>query len=364
MGQDSGEAKTARGSWVIMAGGTGGHIFPALAVAKALRERGCAVSWLGSAGSMEEKIAPENGFAIHSIHIKGVRRNGWARKLSAPFAVARATFEAARALRREGADGAIGFGGFVTFPGALAAKLLGKKVVCCEQNAVPGLANRLAGRFADVRLCAYPDAWGGAEAVGNPARAEFFELPSAQERFAGRSGPLRLLVVGGSQGAQRINETLPKALAALSPERRPEVFHQCGKGKMESTEKLYAQLGVEAQCVEFIDKMAERFAWADFAVCRGGSGTLFELAGAGLGAFVVPLPTAVDDHQTKNAASFCKAGAARIMAQGPGDAERWAGMIGSLDRGQCLAMAIAAKSLAKPDAASTVARRAEALLVR
>jgi UDP-N-acetylglucosamine--N-acetylmuramyl-(pentapeptide) pyrophosphoryl-undecaprenol N-acetylglucosamine transferase len=343
---------------MVMAGGTGGHVFPALVVARDLAARGAAVVWLGSAGGFESQVVPAAGIPTEWIQVRGLRGHGW-RWAIAPFSLARALWQALGAIRRVRPQVVLGMGGFVTGPGGLGARLLGIPLVIHEQNAIPGMTNRWLARWATRVAEAFPGSFAGRQAVltGNPVRPEIATLPVPAQRWMGRDGPLRLLVLGGSQGAQALNQTVPAALGRLAPERRPAVRHQAGRDKVEATRAAYRQAGVEAEVVEFIAAMAEAYAWADLAVCRAGAITLAELAAAGLGAVLVPYPYAVDDHQTHNAEYFVRAGAAERIPQGELDAERLARTLARLldVPGRLLAMAEAARVLARPGAAAEVA---------
>ncbi|MGF6148537.1 UDP-N-acetylglucosamine--N-acetylmuramyl-(pentapeptide) pyrophosphoryl-undecaprenol N-acetylglucosamine transferase [Kingella potus] len=346
-------------TFLLMAGGTGGHIFPALAVAQSLQARGHSVVWLGSVQSMEERIVPQHGIPLETLAIKGVRGSGLKRKLLLPFTLLQ-TVRAARAvIKKHKVSCVIGFGGFVTFPGGVAAKLCGVPVVIHEQNAVAGLSNRLLAKTAKRVLYAFPDAFDAPDGlVGNPVRADIAALPAPETRFAERTGRLKILVVGGSLGAQILNETVPAALAALPPESRPQVLHQSGRGKLEALQAAYRNAGVEAECCEFIDDMVSAYRAADLAVCRAGALTVAELAAAGLGALLVPYPYAVDDHQTANARFMAQAGAAVLLPQPELTVARLAQILGGLTREQCLQQAQNARRLANPDSAEKVAAAA------
>lgn len=346
-------------TFMLMAGGTGGHIFPALAVAQSLQARGHSVVWLGSADSMEERIVPQHGIPLETLAIKGVRGNGLKRKLLLPFTLFQTIRAARAAIRKHNVSCVIGFGGFVTFPGGAAAKLCGVPVVIHEQNAVAGLSNRLLAKIATRVLYAFPAAFDAPDGlVGNPVRADIAALPAPEERFAGRKGRLKILVVGGSLGAQVLNETVPAALAALPSETRPQVRHQSGRGKLEALQTAYRNAGVEADCCEFIDDMVSAYREADLVICRAGALTVAELTAAGLGALLVPYPFAVDDHQTANARFMTEAGAAELLPQPELTAGRLAQILGGLTREQCLQRAQNARRLAKPDSAEQVAEAA------
>ncbi|WP_274585730.1 undecaprenyldiphospho-muramoylpentapeptide beta-N-acetylglucosaminyltransferase [Neisseria leonii] len=350
-------------TFMLMAGGTGGHIFPALAVARALQAEGHHVVWLGSEGAMETRIVPQQDILLETLAIKGVRGNGLKRKLMLPFTLWQTVNAARRIIKKHRVACVIGFGGFVTFPGGLAAKLSGVPMVIHEQNAVAGLANRQLARWAERVLYAFPkafDAEGGL--VGNPVRAEIAALPAPETRFAGRTGRLKILVVGGSLGAQVLNETVPQALVAIPAEMRPQVRHQSGRGKLEALETAYRQAGAAAECSEFIDDMAAAYRDADVVLCRAGALTIAELTAAGVGALLVPYPQAVDDHQTANARFMVQAEAGLLLPQAQLSAEKLAEVLAGLTRERCLQWAGNARTLAVPDSAQRVAQAAIACL--
>jgi UDP-N-acetylglucosamine--N-acetylmuramyl-(pentapeptide) pyrophosphoryl-undecaprenol N-acetylglucosamine transferase len=345
---------------VIMAGGTGGHVFPALAVANVLRDRGVPVVWLGVPGSMEARLVPANGFPIEWLRVRGIRGKGVAAWAMAPFRITGAVLQALRLLRRLKPRAVLGAGGYVSGPGGIAAWLLRIPLLIHEQNAVAGMTNRWLSRFATQVLEALPGSFGpGVEAltVGNPVRADIAALPAPALRFAGRGGPARLLVFGGSQGAQRLNAMVPQALSRLDPSRRPQVRHQAGERGAEAARAAYLDLDVEAEVFPFIEDMAAAYAWADLALCRAGAMTIAELQASGLGALLVPLPTATDDHQTKNAEALVRLGAARLLPDRDLTAESLGEGIAELtaDRSRLLTMASAARGSRTIDAAARLA---------
>ncbi|UOP04857.1 undecaprenyldiphospho-muramoylpentapeptide beta-N-acetylglucosaminyltransferase [Conchiformibius kuhniae] len=350
-----------RKNFLLMAGGTGGHIFPALAVAEKLRERGHTVVWLGSRDSMEAQLVPKHGIELETVAMKGVRGNGWQRKLVLPFTLLNTIRAARRILRKHRIDAVVGFGGFVTFPGGVAAKLAGIPLIIHEQNAVAGLSNKKLARHAAAVLSAFPQAFPRHPEglVGNPVRADIAALPAPAQRFATRTGKLRLCVVGGSLGAQMLNEILPAALAQLPADARPHVLHQAGRGKLPALQAAYAQHGVAAECVEFIDDMTTLYRDADVLVCRAGALTIAELTAAGVGALLVPYPHAVDDHQTANARFMVAAEAGLLLPQAQLTAAALAETLAGLDRATCLRWAENARTLAMPDSAVAVADIAE-----
>ncbi|HWJ33970.1 MAG TPA: undecaprenyldiphospho-muramoylpentapeptide beta-N-acetylglucosaminyltransferase [Steroidobacteraceae bacterium] len=352
---------TAQGRPVlIMAGGTGGHVFPALAVAKVLRERGVAVVWLGVPASMESRLVPANGFPIEWIRVKGIRGKGLAAWAMAPLRIVHAVLQALMVLRRVRPRAVLGAGGYVSGPGGIAAWLMRIPLLIHEQNAIPGLTNRWLARIAVQVLQGFPGSFDkklGARFVGNPVRADIAAIPEPAARFAGRSGRARLLVFGGSQGAQRLNAMVPQALSRLDPARRPDVRHQAGARGIDAARSAYQEAHVEADVTPFIDDMAAAYAWADVAVCRAGAMTIAELQAAGLGALLVPLPVATDDHQTKNAETMVSIGAGRVLQERDLTADTLSACIAELtaDRGRMLTMADAARRARVTDAAEQVA---------
>jgi len=355
-----GNAPPTGGPVLIMAGGTGGHVFPALAVAKVLRARGVAVVWLGVPGSMESRLVPAQGFPIEWVRVAGMRGKGALTWALAPLRIAQAVAQAIGVLRRVRPRSVLGAGGYVSGPGGIAAWLMRIPLLIHEQNAIAGLTNRWLARLATQVLEAFPGSFGPrvrASTIGNPVRDDIAALASPAQRFAGRGARARLLIFGGSQGAQRLNAVLPQALARLSPESRPQVIHQTGERGLEGTRAAYVQEKVEAEVLPFIEDMAKSYAWADLAVCRAGAMTVAELQAAGLGAIFVPLPIATDDHQTKNAAVMVGAGAARLIQERDLTPESLSGIIAELvaDRARLLKMAEAARSARVTDAAARLA---------
>ncbi|KGI77058.1 undecaprenyldiphospho-muramoylpentapeptide beta-N-acetylglucosaminyltransferase [Oleiagrimonas soli] len=347
---------------LIMAGGTGGHIFPGLAVAAELRERGVPVVWLGAEGGLETTLVPAHRIDMDTVRIGGLRGKGWRTRLTAPFVLARAVLGALRILRRYRPRSVLSMGGYVAGPGGLAAWLLRTPLLVHEQNRVPGVTNRVLAKLARTVLVGFADAFPPstqAEWVGNPVRADIAALPSPSERFAKRSGKPRLLVLGGSQGARTLNRRVPAALGRMPSEARPEVLHQCGKRDLDVARQAYAEAGVEARVEAFIEDMGSTYAWADLAVCRAGALTLAELAAAGLGSILVPFPYAVDDHQTKNAEALCEAGAATLIQERDLREDELEARLHRLlgDRAQLLKMAEAARALARADTAARIADR-------
>ncbi|MHA6205224.1 undecaprenyldiphospho-muramoylpentapeptide beta-N-acetylglucosaminyltransferase [Dyella soli] len=349
---------SAQAPVLIMAGGTGGHIFPGLAVAEALRAQGVPVVWLGAEGGMETRVVPAHGIELITVPVGGLRGKGLKTRLLAPLMLARALFASLAALRRVKPRSVLSMGGYVAGPGGVAARMTRRPLLVHEQNRVAGFTNRKLAGYAQRVLAGFSDALPGAEWVGNPVRGAIAALPPPGERLAQRDGRPRLLVLGGSLGARALNLALPQALALLSPAQRPDVLHQCGNRGLDEAREAYAKAGVEAQVVPFIEDMAGTYAWADLAVCRAGALTLAELTAAGLGAVLVPFPHAVDDHQTRNAEALVAAGAAELMQEKDLDVQQLAQRLEALleNRGRLIAMAEAARTLAKPDAAAVIAR--------
>lgn len=342
---------------LLMAGGTGGHIFPALAVARSLQQQGHNVIWLGSHDSMEQRLVPQHNIPLELIAMKGVRGKGLLRKLALPFMLLRCVQAAKAIIRKHHINAVIGFGGFVTFPGGLAAKLLGVPIFVHEQNAVAGMANKRLAKWAARVLYAFPQAFPQYPdgLVGNPVRADIAALPSPENRFADRQGSLKIAVVGGSLGAQVLNEIVPAALALLPEAQRPRITHQSGRGNLATLQAAYQQAGVAAQCIEFVDDMVALYREADVLICRAGALTIAELTAAGVGALLVPFPYAVDDHQTANARYMVAAEAGLLLPQSQLTAQKLAQIIGGLTREQCRAWASRARTLAMPHSADKVA---------
>jgi len=340
---------------LIMAGGTGGHIFPGIAVAQELHARGIPVLWLGSAGGLETRLVPQAGLAIETLAIGGVRGKGVLTMLMAPLHIVRAVVAAWRIVRRVRPRSALALGGFAAGPGGIAARLARVPLIVHEQNSIPGVTNRVLARFAQKLLCGFSGALVHGAWVGNPVRREIAAVAPPAQRFASCTGVPRLLVLGGSQGARALNERVPLALTKLA--QRPEVWHQCGAKFTDAARAVYAQAGVDANVEPFIDDMAAAYAWADLVVCRAGALTLAELAAAGVGSVLVPFPFAVDDHQTANARAWVNAGAALLLPEKEANADCLAALLGDLlgDRTRLLALAQAARTLAKPDAAARIA---------
>ena len=347
---------------MVMAGGTGGHVYPAMAVADYLQNRGWNVVWLCTEGGMENRLIENSAYAKASITMQGVRGKGLLGWLLLPVKLIKALLQSFKAIRQYQPNVVLGMGGFAAFPGGLMARMLGTPLVIHEQNSVAGLTNKVLARFATRILVAFPAAFAKrieqakAQLVGNPVRADIAAVASPQARFAGRTGAIRLLVVGGSLGAYTLNEVIPQALAQMPVAQRPQVVHQAGVKHIDALKNNYAKAGVMAEAREFIDDMASMYAWADFVICRSGALTVAEVSAVGLGALMVPFPYAVDDHQTTNAAYLVEGGAAWLVQQKELSAEKLAKILGELNREQCLNMAVKARALGKPEATVNVAK--------
>lgn len=345
---------------LIMAGGTGGHIFPGLAVAESLRCHGIAVRWLGASGAMECQRVPAAGIELDTVDISGLRGKGIGRWLTLPWRLARAVYQAFRILGVRRPVCAISFGGYAAGPGGLAARLRGVPLLVHEQNRVPGMTNRVLARMAKMVLQAFPGTWDEshhARTCGNPVRGPVVSLQAPAQRLSGRSGVKRLLITGGSQGARFLNRVMPSALALLPLADRPEVHHQAGKDGRLETREHYRAVGIDAAVCEFIDDMAGAYGWADLVVCRSGALTVSEVAAAGVAAVLVPFPFAVDDHQSRNAEFLVQAGAAQMMQEADCDPQSMAAALRRLlgSREELLRMACAARSVSVPDSAERVA---------
>ena len=343
------------GPILVMAGGTGGHVYPALAVAQAIREHSLDVVWLGTRRGLEARVVPEAGIDIEWVSVHGLRGKGFFTLLLAPFRLCLALMQSLRIVARHRPAAVLGMGGFVSGPGGVAAWLLRRPLVIHEQNAVAGLTNRLLARLARVVLQAFPGSFSApvdAETTGNPVRADIAAIPAPAERLAGRQGRLRLLVLGGSQGARALNRALPAALARLPEAARPEVRHQTGALTAEDAEQAYSDHAVDAELAMYIEDMADAYAWADLVVCRAGALTVAEVCAAGLAAIFVPFPAAVDDHQTANATPLVEAGAAAMIAESELSDGSLAALLGDWlgSRERLLERAKISRSLAMPDA--------------
>jgi UDP-N-acetylglucosamine--N-acetylmuramyl-(pentapeptide) pyrophosphoryl-undecaprenol N-acetylglucosamine transferase len=339
-----------------MAGGTGGHIYPGLAVADALREQGWKVVWLGAPNSMEADLVPKHGYPVAWVNFTGVRGKGVLRLLTLPFTLLRALGQSADAIFRYRPDVVLGMGGYITMPGGLMAALLRRPLVIHEQNSIAGMSNKILAKIATRVLSGFPGVLKNTLWCGNPVRADIAAISEPQVRYETRSGKLNVMVVGGSLGAQALNEALPKALALMNDEARPNVLHQTGKKHFESVRQLYAQTKVEADIRPFLEDMAKQYAKADLVICRAGALTIAELAAAGVASLLIPFPFAVDDHQTSNALFLSEQGAAVLLAQKELSAETLAQRLREMNREKLLVMAQAARKMAKPEATQAVVK--------
>ncbi len=340
---------------LIMAGGTGGHVMPGLAVAAEMQRRQWDVVWLGNPKGMEAELVAQRGIPLEPVSVAAARGKSLRQLCLLPFRLARSLWQSMQALRRVRPAVVLGMGGYVAFPGGVMARLLNRPLVIHEQNSIAGLTNKLLAVLANTVMVAFPDALKRAVWTGNPVRGDLLALAPPAERFKGRTGPLRILVVGGSLGAQALNSTVPRALALLPKAERPTVTHQSGNAHLESLEKEYRQVGVDATLVAFIDDMAGQYAQADLVICRAGAMTVSELAAAGVASVLIPFPFAVDDHQTSNAKYLSEPGAGVLIDQPSFTPDRLATLLRGLDRPTLLAMAEKARKLAKPLATQAVA---------
>lgn len=344
---------------LIMAGGTGGHVFPALAVANVLQQQGVDVNWIGTARGIEARLVPEAGIPLHTLSIKGLRGNGLKGWCLAPFRLVKAVLEARRILKQFQPNVVIGLGGFASGPGGLAAWLSGIPLVIHEQNAIAGLTNRLLAPLAKHVLLGFRDSFSGkinGQWVGNPVRAAIEQLPTPTHRYRHQVTP-KLLVLGGSLGAQSLNRVIPKAVALLDQALRPEILHQCGDKHLADCQAAYAAAGIEAEITSFIKEMPQAYAEADLVICRAGALTVAEIAATGVASILVPYPHAVDDHQTINAKALCDVGAALLIADEDLAAADLAEKIQALfsNRPKLLEMAIVAREQAKTGSAQHIA---------
>jgi UDP-N-acetylglucosamine--N-acetylmuramyl-(pentapeptide) pyrophosphoryl-undecaprenol N-acetylglucosamine transferase len=347
---------------MIMAGGTGGHVFPALAVAEILMANNIDVSWLGTRKGIESELIPQRGIDLNYLNIEGLRGRGLLALVRAPFKLLSSVIQACSVINQFNPSVVLGMGGFASGPGAVAAKLKGIPLVIHEQNSVAGTTNKLSAKLATKIMQGFPNTFKQAEWCGNPIRPEIAALHHESGRLENRSGPLRVLVLGGSRGALAINKIVPQALASIDSQNRPEVLHQVGSQHLELTQKIYLEQGHDInssglRVVPFIEKMNEAYAWADFVICRSGALTVAELTAVGLGALLIPFPYAIDDHQTINGQWLVNSGAAEMLPESNLTAQKLADFIKKIatNRGQCIAMSQCAKTIAKLGAADRVA---------
>lgn len=345
---------------LVMAGGTGGHVYPGLATAAVLKEQGVVVEWLGSIRGIENDLVPAAGFPLHTISVAGLRGKGMISLLLAPVNLLKACWQARKVIKKVQPKAVLGMGGFASGPGGLVAWMMGIPVLVHEQNAIPGFTNKTLAKLAKVVMEAFPNTFSAAKTLctGNPIRRNIIDLSEPDERFAGRSGPLRILVVGGSLGAQAINLCVPEALAHFAESDRPVVKHQTGKRNFEETVVAYAKYTVDADVVPFIEDMNTAYDWADVVVCRSGALTVSELSAAGVASVLIPFPFAVDDHQTANAKHLSDNDAGVLLPQNELNADRLVTLINQLnDRQKLLAMAKKARSLGRQNASELVAEQ-------
>ena len=340
---------------MIMAGGTGGHVYPAIAVADFLVAQGWKIVWLCTEGGMENSLIASKPYEKATIQMKGVRGKGLLRLVYLPWQLLKAFAQSYKAIQLHQPNVLLGMGGFAAFPGGVVGKVLGRPLVIHEQNSVAGLTNKVLAKLANRTLSAFPNVLPKATLVGNPVRADIAAISTPEIRFANRTGVLKLLVVGGSLGAQALNEIVPLALNKIPAESRPQVIHQAGVKQIDALKANYAAVNIEADCRAFIEDMAHEYATADLVICRAGAMTIAELSVAGVASILVPFPFAVDDHQTTNAAYLVAANAAILIQQRDLDANQLATILQNLSREQCLVMAVKARQLGKPNATKTVA---------
>lgn len=349
---------------LVMAGGTGGHIMPGLAVAHEMKARGWNVRWLGNPQRMEGTLVPQHGIDMVPLQFSGLRGKGPLALLKLPLTLTQACLQASRALAQVKPDVVLGMGGYVAFPGGLMAKAKGIPLVIHEQNAIAGTANRWLAKMAQKVLVGFPGALPGGLMVGNPVRHSMLEAADVQQRYASRSGPLRIAVIGGSLGASALNTAVPKALALLDPAHRPQVIHQAGQQHITTVQQLYTQAGVQAQCHAFIDDMAALLSDVDLVICRAGAMTVAEVAAVGVAALFVPLPHAIDDHQTANARYLSDCQGAWLQPQPEFTPEWLSSWLASLDRQALVAVAQHAQEHASPNATAEIADACEQALGR
>jgi UDP-N-acetylglucosamine--N-acetylmuramyl-(pentapeptide) pyrophosphoryl-undecaprenol N-acetylglucosamine transferase len=346
---------------LIMAGGTGGHIFPGLAVAQALLDKGWRVHWLGAPGSMESRIVPARGIPLELVAFGGVRGKGLKTLALLPFKLLRAFWQSLQVVRRVKPDVVLGLGGYITFPGGMMGVLCGKPLVLHEQNSLAGMANKVLAGVADRVFTAFPNVLKKGQWVGNPLRTEFLNQPLPAQRFEGRSGPLKLLVVGGSLGARALNTVVPQALALIPEAQRPVVTHQAGEKQIDELRANYAAAGVQATLTPFIDNTAQAFADADLVICRAGASTVTEIAAVGAAALFVPFPAAVDDHQTYNARFLVDQGGGWLLPQAEMTPQRLADLLQKTERPALMQCGLEAKKMQQLSATDAVVAACEEL---
>ena len=345
-----------QGPVMIMAGGTGGHVYPALAVADELKQRGVSVIWLGTKKGIEARLVPEAGIEVDWLGMSGLRGKGIVTLILAPIKILVACYQALKILQKRKPAAVLGMGGFVSAPGGVMAWVLRIPLLIHEQNAVPGMSNRILAKVATKVMEAFPNSFkSGATQVGNPVRKDIANIIEPEKRLSEHKGALRVLIFGGSLGAARLNEIVPEACAEIQKDKELEIRHQAGPGNFEQTRLNYSQLKVKAEVLEYIDNMPEMYAWADIVICRAGAMTISELAAAGVASILVPYPYAVDDHQTFNGKYLSETGAAILIQQDDLNVQKLVDEIKGMDREKALQMSIKAKNLGKPDSTFLVA---------
>lgn len=347
---------------LIAAAGTGGHIFPGLAIAEALIAKGWDIVWLGTKTGMENRLVPQRNIKFEAIEFGGTRGKGITTWLLMPYRLMKAVVQCSQIIYKTKPNLVFGFGGYVSLPAGLAAKLMAKPLAIHEQNSVVGLSNKVLSLLTKNVFTAFPNVVSKAAVTGNPLRQEFTEVESPEVRFQKREGPLNLLIIGGSLGAKFLNETLPQAIKLIPQESRPKILHQSGASQCDGVQNLYKKLDVEATVVSFIDNTAEAFADADLIICRAGASTVTEIAGIGAAALFVPLPSAVDDHQTKNALYLAEKDAAWLQKQNDTTPEKLATEISKMNRAMLLNVARSAKKQALTNAVEVIVERCEVLI--
>lgn len=352
--------KKTLGPILITAGGTGGHVYPGLAVARALQAQNIPVIWMGTPNGLEARVIPESDIDMVYLSVSGLRGKGLLKLLAAPVQLVKALFQSLMIMRKVRPSAVLGMGGFVAGPGGLVASLMGTPVVIHEQNAIPGLTNKLLSGFSKKVLEGFPGTFEDRKntiGIGNPVRKDIAELQNPRQRLGDRWGHVHVLIFGGSLGAQALNEVVPMALGEIALDKRPIVRHQAGKNKDETTTRIYEKMGVDAEITPFIEDMAEAYEWADLVICRSGALTVAELAAAGLASVLVPYPSAVDDHQTANAKYLSDQGAAILVPQSELTKESLSELLNELcgNRDKLIEMSIRARELAKPHATDEVA---------
>ncbi|MEY4535960.1 MAG: UDP-N-acetylglucosamine--N-acetylmuramyl-(pentapeptide) pyrophosphoryl-undecaprenol [Pseudomonadota bacterium] len=347
---------------IIAAAGTGGHIFPGLAIAEALRDKGWDISWLGTMSGMENRLVKEQNFHLDGIDFRGIRGKGIASWLLMPFKLIKASIECGFIIAKNKPNLVIGFGGYVTLPAGLAAKCMGKQLAIHEQNSIIGLSNKVLASLTKNVYTAFPNVLKKAVVTGNPLRCEFSNIVEPVVRFDNRKGPLRVLIIGGSLGAKFLNETVPQAMKLIDLSNRPDITHQSGEHQFAALKNLYESLNIKANVMPFIDDMAKAFADADLIICRAGASTVTEIAAVGAAAMFVPLPSAVDDHQTKNAMYLVKNNAAWLLSQSELTPQKLATEILKMDRNILLEIAKEAKKMFLPNTVNKIVDACEELI--